>query len=109
MGTTYNIKIVTDKDFNSVEIKDSIDSILTIFNKQMSTWDPKSEISIFNRWNSLDSFKVSDYFYNVVKEALSISSKSKGMFDITVFDLLSLWGFGPNPKSGIPGRDKIAS
>ena len=109
MGTTYNIKVVTDKDFNSVEIKDSIDSILTIFNKQMSTWDPKSEISIFNRWNSLDSFKVSDYFYNVVKEALSISSKSKGMFDITVFDLLSLWGFGPNPKSGIPGRDKIDS
>ena len=109
MGTTYNIKIVTDKDFNSVEIKDSIDSILTIFNKQMSTWDPKSEISSFNRWNSLDSFKVSDYFYNVVKEALSISSKSKGMFDITVFDLLSLWGFGPNPKSGIPGRDKIDS
>lgn len=109
MGTTYNIKVVTDKDFNSVEIKDSIDSLLTIFNKQMSTWDPKSEISIFNRWNSLDSFKVSDYFYNVVKEALSISSKSKGMFDITVFDLLSLWGFGPNPKSGIPGRDKIDS
>ncbi len=109
MGTTYNIKVVTDKDFNSVEIKDSIDSILTIFNKQMSTWDPKSEISIFNRWNSLDSFKVSDHFYNVVKEALSISSKSKGMFDITVFDLLSLWGFGPNPKSGIPGRDKIDS
>ena len=109
MGTTYNIKIVTDKDFNSVEIKDSIDSILTIFNKQMSTWDPKSEISIFNRWNSSDSFKVSDYFYDVVVKALSISARSQGMFDITVFDLLSLWGFGPNPNSGIPGKDKIDS
>ena len=31
------------------------------------------------------------------------------MFDITVFDLLSLWGFGPNPKSGIPEKNKIDS
>ena len=75
----------------------------------MSTWDPKSEISTFNRWNSLDSFKVSKYFYDVVKEALTISEKSQGMFDITVFDLLSLWGFGPNPKSGIPEKNKIDS
>ena len=69
MGTTYNIKIVTDNKLNSVELKASIDSILVVFNKQMSTWDPKSEISTFNRWNSLDSFKVSKYFYDVVKEA----------------------------------------
>ena len=109
MGTTYSMKIVTDKSFNSEKIKGSVDSILTIFNKQMSTWDPESEISTFNRWNSPDSFKVSDYFYDVVEEALSISARSQGMFDITVFDLLSLWGFGPNPKSGIPGKDKIDS
>ena len=109
MGTTYNIKIVTDKNFNTKEIKTSIDSILVVFNKQMSTWDPKSEISTFNRWNSLDYFKVSKYFYDVVKEALTISEKSNGMFDITVFDLLSLWGFGPNPKSGIPEKNKIDS
>ena len=109
MGTTYNIKIVTDKNFDTKEIKISIDSILVVFNQQMSTWDPKSEISTFNRWNSLDSFKVSKYFYDVVKEALVISEQSQGMFDITVFDLLSLWGFGPNPKSGIPEKNKIDS
>tara|TARA_X000000950_G_scaffold173701_1_gene211225 strand:- start:720 stop:1775 length:1056 start_codon:yes stop_codon:yes gene_type:complete len=109
MGTTYNIKIVTDKNFDTKEIKTSIDSILVVFNQQMSTWDPKSEISTFNRWNSLDSFKVSQYFYDVVKEALVISEQSQGMFDITVFDLLSLWGFGPNPKSGIPEKNKIDS
>ena len=109
MGTTYNIKIVTDKNFDTKEIKTSIDSILVVFNQQMSTWDPKSEISTFNRWNSLDSFKVSKYFYDVVKEALVISEQSQGMFDITVFDLLSLWGFGPNPKSGIPEKNKIDS
>ena len=109
MGTTYHIKIVTDKKNKSKEIQDSVDSILVNFNKEMSTWDPKSEISIFNRWNSLDSFKVSKNFYKVVEQALIISKKSKGMFDITVFDLLSLWGFGPNPKSGIPEKSEIDS
>ena len=109
MGTTYNIKIVTDKNFDTKEIKTSVDSILIVFNQQMSTWDPKSEISTFNRWTSLDSFKVSKYFYDVVREALVISEQSQGMFDITVFDLLSLWGFGPNPKSGIPEKNIDAS
>ena len=67
---------VTDKKNKSKEIQDSVDSILVIFNKEMSTWDPNSEISIFNRWNSLDSFKVSKNFYNVVEQALIISKKS---------------------------------
>ena len=109
MGTTYHIKIVTDKKNKSKEIQDSVDSILVIFNKEMSTWDPNSEISTFNRWYSLDSFKVSENFYKVVEQALVISRKSEGMFDITVFDLLSLWGFGPNPKSGIPEKSEIDS
>ena len=109
MGTTYHIKIVTGQEHKAKKIQKSVDSILVVFNKEMSTWDPNSEISTFNRWYSLDSFKVSENFYEVVEQALVISKKSKGMFDITVFDLLSLWGFGPNPKSGIPEKSEIDS
>ena len=109
MGTTYHIKIVTGQENKAKKIQKSVDSILVDFNKEMSTWDPNSEISIFNRWYSLDSFKVSVNFYKVVEQALIISKKSKGIFDITVFDLLSLWGFGPNPKSGIPEKSEIDS
>ena len=29
------------------------------------------------------------------------------MFDATVFDLLSLWGFGPNPRSGFPNMEDV--
>ena len=109
MGTTYNIKIVSETPLDSESIKVSIDSILVILNQQMSTWDPESEISKFNRWISPEPFEISDYFFNVAKKALILSQQTQGRFDITVFDLLSLWGFGPNPKSRIPNRKDIDS
>jgi len=109
MGTTYNIKIVSDNLSEIENIKTSIDSILVILNQQMSTWDPKSEISKFNRWSSLEPFEISDYFFNVVEKALILSQQTQGRFDITVFDLLSLWGFGPNPKSEIPDKKDLYS
>ena len=109
MGTTYSVKIVSDRKINSKKIKYSVDSILVILNQQMSTWDPESEISKFNRWGSLDPYKVSDSFFKVVENGLDLSKKTDGMFDITVYDLLSLWGFGPNPKSGIPKKKQIES
>ena len=70
MGTTYNIKIVSDYKINSKEIKSSVDSILVVLNQQMSTWDPESEISKFNRWGSLDPYKVSGAFFKVVEKGL---------------------------------------
>ena len=32
----------------------------------------------------------------------SVLEKTNGAFDITVFELMGLWGFGPSPKEGIP-------
>ena len=110
MGTTYSIKIIPDAmriDFQSLE--KGIDSVLWSVNKQMSTWDPSSEISKFNRIQSTDQFPVSESFYFVVKNALLISEQTDGLFDITVFDLMRIWGFGPNPKSGFPSNEEIES
>ena len=108
MGTTYSIKIILESEqINPEQIKSAIDSILTIINKQMSTWDPTSEISQFNSFKSTEPFQVSKSFANVVESALDISEKTNGVFDITVFDLMRLWGFGPNPKSGIPDPKEI--
>ena len=109
MGTDYNIKVVTYQNIDPVKIKFSVDSILIDINKQMSTWDPQSEISNFNRWESLEPYKVSDSFLEVVKSSQSLSVKTDGMFDVTVLDLLKLWGFGPNPQLGIPGKKNIDS
>ena len=108
MGTTYLVKIITSgNDYEMESIEKSIDSLLIQLNKQMSTWDPESEISQFNNWNSQVPFAVSDDFLNVVKKSITISEDTGGLFDPTVFDLMSLWGFGPNPRSGFPDIEDV--
>ena len=108
MGTTYLIKIITSgNDYEMESIEKSIDSLLIQLNKQMSTWDPESEISQFNNWNSQVPFAVSDDFLNVVKKSITISEDTGGLFDPTVFDLMSLWGFGPNPRSVFPDIEDV--
>jgi len=52
MGTTYSIKAIPlEKNMDTQILKKGIDSILFTLNKQMSTWDPSSEISLFNLLN----------------------------------------------------------
>ncbi len=110
MGTTYSIKIIPKTNHVDNEtLEKGIDSVLVELNKQMSTWDLNSEISLFNFHESMDPFSVSKSFSTVVQSALDISKKTDGFFDVTVYDLMRLWGFGPNPKTGMPNSDDIKS
>ena len=108
MGTTYSIKIIHAGLFEAQKkIEQGIDSILTEVNRKMSTWDPNSEISLFNQNQTDSPIPVSPEFLQVVNVAQAISRKTNGAFDVTVFDLMSLWGFGPNPKTGMPTHEEI--
>ncbi len=108
MGTTYSIKAIPlEKNMDTQIIKKGIDSILFSLDRQMSTWDPNSEISQFNLSYSTELFSISESFRAVVKAALDISEKTDGLFDITVFDLMGIWGFGPNPKKEFPKIEEI--
>ncbi len=108
MGTTYSIKAIPiEKNMDTQILKIGIDSVLFSLDKQMSTWDPNSEISQFNLTHSTEPYAISESFRMVVKEALVVSEKTDGFFDITVFDLMGIWGFGPDPNSGIPDQKQI--
>jgi FAD:protein FMN transferase len=107
MGTTYDIKLVpapgqtVPSDFQA-----QIDRLLTRINQQMSTYDPDSELSRFNRNPSTDWVAVSPELLEVVTEALRVSELSSGAFDITVGPLVNLWGFGPKPRLEEPPTDR---
>lgn len=100
MGTTYTVKWVKpgDRGVNKQVIQTGIDSILAELNRQMSTYLEDSEISNFNRFRSNRPFPVSPEFFRVVQQAAVWSQVTDGAFDITVFPLLSLWGFGPQSE-----------
>ena len=101
MGTTYNIKIIPEKDsiLSTKLIKQKIDSVLISVNYQMSTYLFDSEITQFNNHESTTSFTVSNDFLLVVERALHWSKLTDGAFDITIVPLLYLWGFGPGQAS----------
>jgi len=103
MGTTYNIKIIPEKDsiLSTKLIKQNIDSVLISVNYQMSTYLFDSEITQFNNHESTTSFTVSNDFSLVVERALHWSKLTDGAFDITIVPLLYLWGFGPGQASDL--------
>ena len=96
MGTSYSV-IIADSMVDSGIIeatKEKVDEVLANINKQMSTWDPKSEITIFNKKTDQQPMTVSHDFIRVLKLADVIYQKSEGAFDPTVGPLVDLWGFG---------------
>jgi FAD:protein FMN transferase len=103
MGTSYDLKLIpapgqtVPDDFQA-----RIDHLLARINQKMSTYDPDSELSRFNRNPSTDWVTVSPELLEVVIEALRVSALSGGAFDITVGPLVNLWGFGPAPRREEP-------
>ncbi len=111
MGTTYNVRVARTRLSKSAvrKLHDDIEELLVDINRQMSTYDPESEISNFNASTETNAFSVSRDFVTVTETALKLAHQSNGAFDPTVMPLVSLWGFGPDSKQAVPTADAIAS
>ncbi|ADZ91816.1 FAD:protein FMN transferase [Marinomonas mediterranea] len=111
MGTTYTVKFITHKNApDEAMIKDSVDQVLVKVNKLMSTYDPSSELSLFNRSAAGQSYEASDDIAYVVNAALKISELTDGAYDVTVGPLVNLWGFGPGKhEDRVPTQEEIES
>ncbi len=99
MGTTYHITIIGE-DINSSQrssIATGVDSLLLEFNHILSTYDDQSEISLFNRNQSLDPIPVSSELSHVVKTGQKFCSETDGAFDLTVMPIVNFYGFGFEP------------
>lgn len=111
MGTGYSVKIsgrINKKMLKALNLR--IKQELVEVNRQMSTWDPESEISRFNHSGSLDGFQCSEAFAKVVRRALELSGQSGGAFDPTLQPLLNLWGFGSEAdESKVPTDAEVAA
>ncbi|MGE0643733.1 MAG: FAD:protein FMN transferase [Nitrospira sp.] len=96
MGTTYSVKYRQVPDTPSKEtMQIEVDALLAEINRTMSTYDPESELSRFNRLRTTDWVSTSASLREVLNAAMEIGAQSEGAFDITVGPLVNLWGFGP--------------
>lgn len=96
MGSDYTVKIV-DANLSAPQIdalKSEVDQRLKEINRQMSHYQPDSELSRFNRAPPNTPFKVSPEFARVVRFSLEMHRRSQGAFDPTLAPVINLWGFG---------------
>lgn len=109
MGTTYSVKIYNPSVDLAKDWREQIDSELRRVNDQMSTYIDTSEISRFNRSESLEWFEVSPETAMVVEKAIDLNQMTAGAFDITVAELVKLWGFGGKKQVDAPPDETTIS
>jgi thiamine biosynthesis lipoprotein len=99
MGTTYAVILGGQAAASEREAaRQAVEALLAEIEASMSTWDPDSELSRFNRHRSAAPVTVSDDLALVVRMALAVHEASGGTFDVTVGPLVNAWGFGPDGR-----------
>lgn len=112
MGTTYNVVAVdVPSEVTETELAVAIEETLAAVNASMSNWDPQSEVSRFNAEAGTEPFSISAEFAHVMAGADKVHALSNGRFDVTLFPLIELWGFGARTKPGetFPTDEEIAA
>lgn len=110
MGTSYHIKVIPDDSIQidistvSSRITERLDEI----DHLMSTYKADSEISLFNQHQDNQWVTISNETLNVIEAGQQVSKLSDGAFDMTIGNLVNLWGFGPTINlDSIPKQHKI--
>ncbi len=103
MGTTYTVKTIGGDNVSQQKIDNRLKQINQIF----STWDVKSELSMFNQQSANEWVKVSDELFYVLKTAKEIYRQTDGYFDPGIGRLVDVWGFGANKRMQKPGLVEI--
>ena len=94
MGTTWSVQLADTPKSN---VQSEIQKQLNIVNMLMSTYQPDSEISRFNRHDT-SVFALSKDTAFVVQASQQLASQSNGAFDITIGPAVNAWGFGFPPS-----------
>ncbi|MFN4763928.1 FAD:protein FMN transferase [Gillisia sp. Q332] len=91
LGTTYQLKFFHPEE---LDLEKSLDSIFSVINKSMSTYQVDSDISKINSGET--GIKVDGNFREVFQYSEKIYKQSDGYFDPTVGNLVNAYGFGPD-------------
>lgn len=103
-GTTYTIKYYADVVIG----KDEVDSVLKVIDNSMSLYQPNTLIVKFNDPKT-KAITMDVHMKNVVKASIATHKLTRGYFDITVYPLVKLWGFGADGPRAVPTQQEIDS
>lgn len=95
MGTTWSVRLCNPQFAPLAPVRAAIEEALALVVRQMSNWEPESEVSRFNRAPAGSWHTLSPEFFAVLQAARHWAQASGGAFDVGVGPLVSRWGFGP--------------
>lgn len=103
MGVTWTLRAVTLPGLGPQVLARTVQARLDAVVAEMSTWEPSSHISAFNRAPAGAWLDLPEGFAKVMTCALEVAALGQGAFDPTLGRLTDLWGFGPaGPVAGPP-------
>ena len=109
MGTTWSVRLTAARNADLHALHAGIQARLDRVVAQMSTWEPGSDISAYNRADAGTWLRIPPDFFAVLACALRIGEASDGAFDPSIGSLVGLWGFGAEAAIGevpsMPERD----
>ncbi|MDJ0928209.1 MAG: FAD:protein FMN transferase [Gammaproteobacteria bacterium] len=108
MGTAYSLRLgELPAGLVLEDLKKPVEAELSAIIAAMSSWEPDSELSIFNDQTGTDWFDVSDGLAFVIDRALTVAELSGGALDVTAAPLVDAWGFGPGSAEPSRPSDEI--
>lgn len=91
MGTYYQVSYVGAP---IPYFQDQIDSLLRAINQEVSTYEPNSLITQFNKSAKGIALGEAPHFRANLQVAEKVFQSTEGAFDATVMPLVNFWGFG---------------
>ena len=105
MGTTYSLTVYSDTDNQNTFFK--VSNILENVNQEMSTYLDNSSISQVNQAEVDQWVIVSRDFIEVLTYAIDLCYQSNGAYDVSIGNLVNIWGFGPDTFNNKPTEDEL--
>lgn len=103
MGTVWRLVLSAPSDAKLEPLRQRIEACLAELVRQMSHWEPDSELSRFNRLAPGAWRAISPDFALVMRRALRVAAQSEGAFDPAIGDAAERWGFGTTRRFDSPG------
>jgi len=96
MGTGWSLSFAAEEDVANTHVIAALDETFALVIRQMSGWEPQSDLRQFNRaapgWRELQP-----EFFHVLARALEIAALTEGAYDPALGAVVDRLGFGPTP------------
>lgn len=109
MGTRVSINVHVDPGRDADEAGGAVEAAfdeMARLETLLSEWQPRSELSNFNRTAGGPPIEVSSELAEVLARSRAISEQTDGLFDVTFHGVGQLWSFAPGARP--PSKQAVA-